>query len=54
MANLKKNELQEKYAKKNKSRRKAGKQTSSKDLPPGMYRKTGKAIEKRRKLLQSI
>ena len=54
MANLKKNELQEKYARKNKERRKKGKQTTSKDLPPGVYRNTGSAIEKRRKMLRNI
>lgn len=50
----KKESLTQKYAKKNKQRRAAGKQTTSKSLPPGMARKTGKAIEKRRKLLKSI
>lgn len=46
--------LTEKYAQKNKERRAKGKQTTSKDLPPGEVKKLGKKIEKRRKLLQSI
>lgn len=44
---IKDHKLTEKYAKKNKG-------TTSKSLPPGSIRNTGKKIEKRRKLLQSI
>lgn len=54
MADKKKMTLTQKYAEKNKKRREAGKQTSSKDLPPGVYKDTAKKIEKRRKILQNI
>ena len=46
--------LQEKYAEKNRQNRAKGKETTSKDLPKGSVRNTGKKIEQRRKTLENI
>ena len=46
--------MTEKYAEKNKKKKAKGKQTTSRDLPPGKARNVGKTIEKRRKMLQDI
>ena len=46
--------ITQRLAKKNKERREKGKQTSSKDLPPGQARNAARAIEKRKKRMQMI
>lgn len=50
----KKKSITQKLAEKSKKRRQQGKQTSSKDLPPGRAKDAAKAIEARKRKMQKI